>query len=126
MINLKRIRPRCKKCDAVIHRPKSALLVQNLCRYCTDNLRFIQGEISDRNTLRRHLIKNRGYKCESCEGEKWLEQLIPLEVDHIDGNAGDSKPNNIRLLCPNCHALMPTSKGKNRGNGRKSRGLPKH
>ena len=30
---------------------------------------------------------------------------IPLHVDHIDGNAGNTTPKNVRLICPNCHSL---------------------
>jgi hypothetical protein len=43
---------------------------------------------------------------------------VPLEVDHIDGNWNNHRPEYVRLLCPNCHALTPTFKGLNRGNGR--------
>ena len=28
---------------------------------------------------------------------------VPLEVDHIDGNAENNSENNLRLICPNCH-----------------------
>ena len=43
---------------------------------------------------------------------------MPLEIDHVNGNYADNSPANLRLLCPNCHALTPTFKGLNRGNGR--------
>lgn len=39
-------------------------------------------------------------------------------------NSGRSDNNileNLRLVCPNCHALTPTYKGKNNGNGRARR-----
>lgn len=82
------------------------------------------GLISDRGTLKRLLTRGRGHKCELCTLETWQGQSIPIELDHIDGNAGNNIPANLRLLCPNCHAQTPTAKGKNKGNGRKSRGLP--
>jgi len=84
------------------------------------------GFVSTRGTLKKWLIRKRGRTCERCGNTEWFGSLIPLEIDHADGNAGNNKPDNIRLLCPNCHAQMPTSKGKNRGNGRAARGLPKH
>jgi 5-methylcytosine-specific restriction endonuclease McrA len=39
---------------------------------------------------------------------------IPLELDHINGNNGDNRLENLRLLCPNCHALTPTYRSKRR------------
>lgn len=84
------------------------------------------GQYSDRPRLKRYLIEKFGYICSLCNLQSWRNQEIPLELDHKDGNAGNNLPSNIRLLCPNCHAQQPTSKGKNRGNGRKSRGLPNY
>jgi hypothetical protein len=53
-----------------------------------------------------------------------MSQPIPLELDHIDGDAGNNNYDNLRVLCPNCHALTPTFKAKNKGKGRAARGLP--
>ena len=50
---------------------------------------------------------------------------IPLEVEHIDGNAENSSPENVTLLCPNCHSLTKTYKGANKGHGRKKTWIPK-
>ena len=82
-----------------------------------------RGEISERRVLKKYLVKEWGWVCRCCEETQWLNQPIPLEVDHIDGDPSNDLPENLRLICPNCHALQPTSKGKNRGRGRKARGL---
>ena len=43
---------------------------------------------------------------------------IPLEIDHIDGNAENNSEDNLQLICPNCHSLTSTYRGANRGHGR--------
>ena len=87
-------------------------------------LNFLAGNVVGRGHIKKHLIDIHGWQCVCCKGKTWQRQPIPLEVDHIDGNAGDNRPENLRLLCPNCHTQTPTHKAKNKGNGRGSRGLP--
>jgi hypothetical protein len=48
-------------------------------------------------------------------------KIVPLEVDHIDGNWRNNLEENLRLLCPNCHSLTDTYKGLNKGRGRSQR-----
>lgn len=67
--------------------------------------------------LRIRLLKEKllPYCCSSCKLTEWLGGPIPLELDHIDGNHYNNNFSNLRLLCPNCHALTPTHAGKNKG-----------
>jgi hypothetical protein len=49
------------------------------------------------------------YACEGCGNTgEWLGQPITLQIDHIDGDWSDDRQENLRLLCPNCHAITTT------------------
>jgi 5-methylcytosine-specific restriction endonuclease McrA len=53
---------------------------------------------------------NEGYlepKCAICERNFWIGESIPLQLDHISGNNDDNSLENLRLICPNCHAQTP-------------------
>jgi HNH endonuclease len=69
------------------------------------------------DSLRKHLIAEGifPHQCVSCGLSEWLERPIPLELDHINGDRRDNRLENLRLLCPNCHALTATYRGKNKG-----------
>lgn len=64
--------------------------------------------------LKKNLIKEKGYKCEICNLDSWLNKHLVLELDHIDGNNKNNSFSNIRLLCPNCHSQTPTWRNRKR------------
>ena len=76
-----------------------------------------------RKAIRTHLIKESEYKCVLCNWGKKHDKsdLPPLEVDHIDGNWKNCVPDNLRVICPNCHSLTDSYKSRNRGKGRHGR-----
>lgn len=67
--------------------------------------------------LRKRLIKEglKEERCEGCKLDSWRGGVIPLELDHINGDNKDNRIENLRVLCPNCHALTDTYRGKNIG-----------
>jgi hypothetical protein len=82
-------------------------------KYQTDYVSNTPFPFLSKLTRKRILIEERGHKCENCKSETWMTCPIPLEVDHVDGNNKNNMIENCKLLCPNCHALTPTYRGKN-------------
>jgi hypothetical protein len=68
------------------------------------------------NSLKKRLLAEglKQHKCECCGITEWNGQLAPIELDHIDGNRYNNTIENLRILCPNCHAQTDTYRGKNK------------
>jgi len=66
--------------------------------------------------LKRRLLQDKFFepKCYNCNKELWLDQPIPLELHHIDGDNTNNNLSNLTILCPNCHALTDNYRGKNK------------
>ncbi len=48
-------------------------------------------------------------RCAFCGNEgEWRGTPITLQIDHISGDWHDNRPENLRYLCPNCHATTDT------------------
>lgn len=45
----------------------------------------------------------------------WNGDPLCLILDHTNGVRADNNPENLRYLCPNCNAQLPTHGGKNKG-----------
>jgi hypothetical protein len=91
---------------------------------------WLNGEVSglNKNGVVTHYVKQwlretRGNACELCGWCKVhpVTGKIPVQADHTDGNSQNNRPENLKLLCPNCHSLTKTFGALNRGNGRASR-----
>ncbi|MEA2719262.1 MAG: hypothetical protein QOJ39_1126 [Candidatus Eremiobacteraeota bacterium] len=131
MPNEARVRPHCAHGCGRRIRPQSVAFCSRFCLVEHYSERVISlwraGELPPRlyfnRTVRRHIIESVGERCQLCG---WCERnrhtgLVPLEIEHIDGDWKNNHPENIRVLCPNCHALTPTFRGANRGRGRPGR-----
>lgn len=67
------------------------------------------------NKVRIKLLEGnyKEHRCECCGLSEWLGNPIPLELHHKDGNRYNNTLDNYELLCPNCHALTDSYRGKN-------------
>jgi hypothetical protein len=77
-------------------------------------------DLTTAQAIKKRLINERGHRCECCRKEMWLGGKIILEIDHINGDRDNNSRENLQLLCPNCHALTPTYRGKNIGENAKN------
>lgn len=78
--------------------------------------------------LKQRLFKI-GLKKAKCEECGWAQMSsdgrIPIELDHKNGNRYDNRLENLRILCPNCHSLKPTHRGRNK-KARRDGGIGRH
>ncbi|GAA1104090.1 HNH endonuclease [Pseudonocardia alni] len=65
-----------------------------------------------RNTghLRKRLVAAglKEARCERCGLVRWRDRPLPLHLDHVNGDHTDNRLENLRILCPNCHAQTTT------------------
>lgn len=78
--------------------------------------------LTEDSDVQSYKLKNKlfakGLKKPKCELCGWAtvapDGRLPLELDHINGKRRDNRLENLRILCPNCHSLQPTHRGKNK------------
>lgn len=85
-------------------RTVSELLVSNsLFNYGSSNLK--------KRLLKEGYLKN---ICSICQiGPVWNNNVLSLQLDHINGIRSDNRLENLRILCPNCHSQTSNYAGKN-------------
>ena len=67
-----------------------------------------------KSSIKKRILKERRHQCEECGNIEWNNQIIPLELEHIDGNNRNNSRENLKLLCPNCHAQTKTYRNRKR------------
>lgn len=121
-------RRNCKFCNKKCSRPEKYYCNNK----CQQEYEWLQEKLEIENTglfpttqgggpAKRYLLETHGRICNICLSTEWFGNPIPLVLDHIDGNSDNWFVSNLRFVCPNCDALLPTFKGRNKGNGRHKR-----
>ena len=77
---------------------------------------LVSGSTYQSYKLKNRLLKEgiKQHVCEHCGRSVWCDKKIPLELHHINGDNRDNRLDNLLILCPNCHALTETYRGKNK------------
>lgn len=70
--------------------------------------------------IKRYLKEKYNNKCATCgwNQKNLVTDVVPLEINHIDGNSENNLEDNLELICPNCHALTSNFRNLNKGKGR--------
>lgn len=82
--------------------------------------------VKNRTALKQRLLKEGVLqnKCSECgQDREWNGKPLVMVLDHINGVNNDNRPENLRMLCPNCNSQQDTFAGKN-NKGKVSR-IPK-
>ncbi len=99
-------------------RPSSGAVGIPLLEVLTEHSTYHRGSLKRR--LYREGLKER--RCELCGlGEEWNGAPISLVLDHVNGVHDDNRLENLRIVCPNCNATLPTHCGRNLPRSRPSR-----
>ncbi|BBA97603.1 hypothetical protein RVR_3428 [Actinacidiphila reveromycinica] len=70
-----------------------------------------EGGARTRTSVLRRALAEIGVpqRCAECGTPPvWHGRPMTLEIDHVNGDRADDRAENLRLLCPNCHAVTPT------------------
>lgn len=65
-------------------------------------------------SLRWRILYEQKHACNKCGINEWLGKPIILELEHKDGNHFNNDRENLEMLCPNCHSMTDTWRGRNK------------
>ncbi len=78
-------------------------------------LKFLQESNTEdlaHESRKRKVFLEQDESCLQCGIADWQGQPLTFELDHIDGDKLNNTRENLRVLCPNCHAQTDTWRGR--------------
>jgi len=96
------------------YRTKNNILLNK--KISIEKILIINSSYQSTSNLKKRLYKENLKKpiCEKCgQDENWHGEHISMILDHINGAYNDNRIENLRILCPNCNAALPTHCGRN-------------
>lgn len=82
------------------HRPKAFMCRQLRCKQSTLNSYLVRMQIKYAGNMGGSGM------------DKWLDEPIPIEFHHVNGDPFDNRIENLQILCPNRLALTDNNAGR--------------
>jgi hypothetical protein len=122
-------RKTCLNCGEKLKTVKQKKYCSSKCQHEYQHKQFImrwkngeeegmKGKGSTSCHIRKYLWEKHNNQCSRCgwNTPNPVTGKPILEIEHIDGNWKNNKPENLDLICPNCHSLTTTYMALNYGN----------
>lgn len=93
------------------HRPGNTKKAHAALKQKFKDMPFEQLGIDGR---RKRIIEQQNGCCNRCGISHWLSHPLIIEIDHKDGDNTNNSRDNLEGLCPNCHSLTSTWRGRNK------------
>lgn len=102
--------------EANSNRPHSIWLKIAKTRKQNHKKEILQSDYSELSfeSLRYRILYEQDEKCNRCGLNEWFGESLVLELEHKDGNHFNNQRSNLEMLCPNCHSLTKTWRGRNK------------